>query len=168
MFGVLIFDTLPGLFIGIAISMALLALPVVGALRRGARAAAGPGFRYGGPEPPRRQSPSTPAVPVLRIEAGLFFANADPVARGRALPRPPARACGPSSSTPRRSRSSTSRRRRCSKSWPTSSTRAGVVLAMAQNVGQVRDFLEQTRVGTKLRFFDTIHEAVTALTPPGP
>ena len=43
--------------------------------------------------------------------------------------------------------------------------RAGVVLAMAQNVGQVRDFLEQTRVGTKLRFYDTIHEAVTALTP---
>ena len=85
MFGVLVFDTLPGLFIGIAISMPAAALPGVRALRRDARPAAwATGFRYGD-QSRHPDSVATPGVPVLRIEAGLFFANADPVARRRAL-----------------------------------------------------------------------------------
>jgi SulP family sulfate permease len=78
MLGVLVFDTLPGLFIGIAISLLLLlyrvSRPYVAVLGRV------PGTsdhfvdvaRHPEDEPP-------PGVAVLRVESGLFFANADHV-----------------------------------------------------------------------------------------
>jgi sulfate permease, SulP family len=78
MLGVLVFDTLPGLFIGIAVSLLLLlyraSRPHVAVLGR----------------PPRRAGPfgdlrrhrdyeAPDGIAVLRVEGGLFFANADTV-----------------------------------------------------------------------------------------
>jgi sulfate permease, SulP family len=75
--GVLVFDTLPGLFIGIAVSLVLLlhraSRPHIARLARSSGAGAWldldrhPGLR------------TDPAVLVLRVESGLFFANADHV-----------------------------------------------------------------------------------------
>jgi SulP family sulfate permease len=76
--GVLVFDTLPGLFIGIGVSLLLLlyrsSRPRVAVLGRvpGTRGQFGDVDRH----PENRQQPG---VRVLRVEGGLFFANADQV-----------------------------------------------------------------------------------------
>ena len=78
MFGVLLFDTLPGLFIGIGVSLLLLlyrsARPNVATLGRV------PG-RSGLWEDTARHADveQEPGVAVARVESGLFFANADHV-----------------------------------------------------------------------------------------
>jgi sulfate permease, SulP family len=78
MLGVLVFDTLPGLFLGVAISLLLLlyrvSRPYVAVLGRvqGARDHYADLARHPDDRPP-------PGVTVLRIESGLFFANADHV-----------------------------------------------------------------------------------------
>lgn len=78
MLGVLVFDTLPGLFIGIGVALLLLlyraSRPYVAEL--GALPGAADGF-----EDLRRHPDATrpEGVVVLRIESGLFFANADAV-----------------------------------------------------------------------------------------
>jgi high affinity sulfate transporter 1 len=74
--GVLIFDTLPGLFIGIAVSVLLLiyraSRPYVAVLGRV------PGSSEQFSDLDRHpENEVTPGVVVLRIESGLFFANAD-------------------------------------------------------------------------------------------
>lgn len=76
MLGVLVFDTLPGLFIGISMSLLLL-------LYRASR----PNVAVLGRTPDGRwvdleredDAVAQPGVAVLRVEAGLFFANADHV-----------------------------------------------------------------------------------------
>ena len=100
--GVLIFDTLPGLFIGIGVSLLLLlyraSRPHVAVLGRV------PSGHWVDLE--RGDAEAQPGVVVLRVEAGLFFANADHVRR----PSSPTRASPasrPSCSTPRRCRTST-------------------------------------------------------------
>jgi anti-anti-sigma factor len=78
LFGVLLFDTLPGLFIGIGVSLVLLiyrsARPHI------ARLGEAPGsvgqFNDLDRHPANRVQPG---VIVLRVEGGLFFANADAV-----------------------------------------------------------------------------------------
>jgi high affinity sulfate transporter 1 len=76
--GVLIFDTLPGLFIGIGVSLALLlyraSRPHIATLGRvpGTRDQYGDVARH--PE-----NETAEGVTVLRVESGLFFANADHV-----------------------------------------------------------------------------------------
>jgi SulP family sulfate permease len=80
LFGVLIFDTLPGLFIGIAVSLVLL-------LYRASRPRVAVLGRVPGTEDqyadvrgrPENQLPDH--ATILRVEAGLFFANADVVRR---------------------------------------------------------------------------------------
>jgi sulfate permease, SulP family len=78
MAGVLVFDTLPGLFLGITISLVLLlyrvSRPYVAQLGRvaGARDHYADLARHPDDRPP-------PGVVVLRVESGLFFANADHV-----------------------------------------------------------------------------------------
>jgi sulfate permease, SulP family len=78
LFGVLVFDTLPGLFIGIAVSLLLLlyraSRPNVAVLGRvpGAR-------RHWGDIERHQENEQVPGVVVLRVESGLFFANADHV-----------------------------------------------------------------------------------------
>jgi high affinity sulfate transporter 1 len=81
--GVTVFDTLPGLFIGIAISLLLLVYrasrPYVATLGL----EPGPDGRYSDID--RHPENITPEnIAVLRIESGLYFANADPV-RSRIL-----------------------------------------------------------------------------------
>jgi sulfate permease, SulP family len=74
--GVLVFDTLPGLFIGIAVSLLLLlyraSRPHIAVLGQvpGASGQYGDVRRH-----PENQQ--VPGVVVLRLESGLFFANAD-------------------------------------------------------------------------------------------
>ena len=76
--GVLVFDTLPGLFIGIGLSMLLLlyraSRPHVAVLGRV------PGSRDMYIDLERQPDNETdPGIVVLRVEGGLFFANADAV-----------------------------------------------------------------------------------------
>jgi SulP family sulfate permease len=76
--GVLVFDTLPGLFIGIAVSVLLL-------LYRASRpniAVLGQAAGTDSPFEDIKRNPDVAAVPgvvILRVESGLFFANADMV-----------------------------------------------------------------------------------------
>ena len=78
MLGVLVFDTLPGLFIGIAISLLLLLYRV--SRPRIAKLGAVPGGTGQYADVERHPENSEPdGVKVLRIEGGLFFANADSV-----------------------------------------------------------------------------------------
>jgi SulP family sulfate permease len=78
--GVLVFDTLPGLFIGIAVSLVLLlyraSRPYVAVLAR-TPSAPGPGMWVDVARSPH--GTPTPGVLVARVESGLFFANADHV-----------------------------------------------------------------------------------------
>jgi MFS superfamily sulfate permease-like transporter len=77
--GVLVFDTLPGLFIGVLVSLLLLlyraSRPHVAVLGQVPGAAVG---QYGDVRrhPENRQ---LPGIVILRLEIGLFFANADAV-----------------------------------------------------------------------------------------
>jgi sulfate permease, SulP family len=75
---VLLFDTLPGLFIGIGVSMLLLlyraSRPNVAVLGH-----AGDGARLWVDRDRHPESVTEPGVLVVRVEAGLFFANADHV-----------------------------------------------------------------------------------------
>ncbi len=78
MLGVLVFDTLPGLFIGIGVSMVLLlyraSRPRIAVLGR----VPGPDERYADVER-HPENAEVAGVRVLRVESGLFFANADTV-----------------------------------------------------------------------------------------
>jgi high affinity sulfate transporter 1 len=83
LFGVLIFDTLPGLFIGIGVSLLLLlyraSRPHVARLGR----VPGSDGQYGDLERhPDNKAPD--GIAILRVESALFFANADAV-RSRLL-----------------------------------------------------------------------------------
>jgi anti-anti-sigma factor len=76
--GVLIFDTLPGLFIGIAISLLLLiyraSRPHIAVLGKVPGTAGQYGDRERHPE-----NQEQPGIVILRVESDLFFANADAV-----------------------------------------------------------------------------------------
>jgi sulfate permease, SulP family len=77
MLGVLIFDTLPGLFIGIAVSLLLLlyrvSRPHVAVLGQV------PGTSQWADVAQHPEDETIPGVAILRAESGLFFANADHV-----------------------------------------------------------------------------------------
>jgi MFS superfamily sulfate permease-like transporter len=90
MFGVPLFDTLPGLVIGIVVSLLLLlyraSKPYVAELGRVEGVTAQYADRSRHPE-----NRAVPGIPVLRVESGLFFANADSVRTAiAAVPSPPA------------------------------------------------------------------------------
>lgn len=76
MLGVLVFDTLPGLFIGIGVSLLLLlyraSRPRVAMLGR----VPGTGDQWGDLER-HPENEAAGGIVVLRVESGLFFANAD-------------------------------------------------------------------------------------------
>ena len=143
LFGVLLFDTLPGLFIGIAVSVLLL-------VYRASRPNVAVLGRTVGPDPAwvdlarHPGAERVPDVEVVRVEASLFFANANHV---RARIRRIAESADPhavvlDAETTRRS---TPRARRCSPISRNPGQR-GTRLLVARDVGQVRDVLRHAAV----------------------
>jgi len=166
LFGVLIFDTLPGLFIGIGVSIALL-------LYRASR----PNIAVLGKVPGsdtdwsdvRRNADNkpVPGVAVLRVESGLFFANADAIRKdvlahavdgtkavvldGETVPFIDVTAA------------------QMLVAVAEDLERDGIRLLLARDVGQVRDILkrqEQGRQFPTIHAYPTVQDAVDAALEP--
>jgi sulfate permease, SulP family len=142
--GVLVFDTLPGLFIGIAVSLVLL-------LYRASRphvARLAPGTDPGSWLDLDRHPDLTPdpAVVVLRVESGLFFANADAVRdHVRAQLTPATRAVVLDAQTaPFVDVTATEMLNQLAADL----ARRDVTLTLAHPVGQIRDVLDRTAAGS--------------------
>jgi SulP family sulfate permease len=161
--GVLVFDTLPGLFIGIAVSLLLLLLyrasrPHVAVLGQ----VPGADGQYGDirRHPENRQ---VPGVVILRLESGLFFANADAVRDAiRAHAGPSTRAVVLDAETIPFVDVTAARMLML---LGADLDRQGVRLVVARDVGQVRDVLRRTEAELRLAAaYPTVKEAVEAVT----
>jgi sulfate permease, SulP family len=161
--GVLVFDTLPGLFIGIAVSLLLLlyraSRPHVAVLGQvpGADGHYGDILRH----PENRQAAG---IVVLRLESGLFFANADAVRdviRAHAA-EPGIRAVVLDAETIPYVDVTAAR---MLLQLGGDLEREDVRLVMARDIGQVRDVLRRTE-GERLPLsaYPTVREAIAALT----
>ena len=139
------------------------ALPRLATARRRARPLPGADPVSGRPRPPPRRPRRRRASSVLRVESGLFFANADHVrdaVPAHAAPAPP-----PSCSTPRpspfdrRDRGADARRAR-----RRTSTATAACWCVARDIGQVRDVLQPRRRGPGSRsgVYPTVDAAVEA------
>jgi sulfate permease, SulP family len=165
--GVLIFDTLPGLFIGIAVSLLLLlyraSRPNVAVLGRV------PGTPHHWTDVARNpDNERVPGVVVLRVESGLFFANSDHVrdaVRAR-VDEEKARAVVLDAQTvPFVDVTAAEMLNALQEDL----SGRGVSLLLARDVGQVRDVLRRTRPddGTsERRVFATVEKAVQAASSP--
>jgi SulP family sulfate permease len=160
MLGVMIFDTLPGLFIGIAISFLLL-------LYRASRPRV---LELGRPPGEERyddlerhpESQRVPAVVVLRIESGLFFANAESVRAEvrRAAGRSATKAVVLDAETIPFIDVSAAR---MLDELAGELQRDGVQLLLARDIGGVRDVLRKTGSDiSQARVYPTVRAAVTA------
>ena len=158
--GVLVFDTLPGLFIGIAVSFILLlyraSRPHVAELGRV------PGGRQFGDVARSADNEPVPGVSVLRVESGLFFANADAV-REQVLAH-----AGEgihavvidAETVPFIDVTAATMLTALADDL----ARDGVVLVLAREVGQVRDVLGLTEgSGPLIGVYPSVHEAVDAV-----
>ncbi|HEY8171130.1 MAG TPA: SulP family inorganic anion transporter [Candidatus Limnocylindria bacterium] len=161
LFGVLLFDTLPGLFIGIIVSFILLlyrtSRPNVAVLGRVPGVA--PQYADIARDP---DNTPVPGIAILRPESGLFFANADAVRDHirLAAAEPGTRAIVLDAA-----------------SMPfidiTAATmlsdvaddlaRDGIRFVMARDIGQVRDLLSVDTDAATLPAYATVREAVDAL-----
>jgi high affinity sulfate transporter 1 len=161
LFGVLLFDTLPGLVIGIVVSLLLLVYrssrPHVAELGR----VEGTVGQFADIER-HPENIATPEVAVLRVESGLFFANADAVRRAlkRRARRPGTRgivldaeAVAFVDVTAVRMLDELS----------ADLEREGQLLVIAHDLGQVGDLLAADRDVTNLRVVPTIDEAIEAV-----
>lgn len=161
MLGVMVFDTLPGLFIGIAVALILLLYrarkPHVATLGQ-----VGDDGRFEDTERHPDARP-VPGVTVLRIEGGIFFANAEAIRE-----RVRAAAAGDdvhavvidAESIP----SVDVEGARMLTGLAVSLEKEGVELAIARDLGQVRDVL--TKVGREElvpRMYAGVRQAVSAL-----
>jgi MFS superfamily sulfate permease-like transporter len=162
--GVLVFDTLPGLFIGIAVSLVLLlyraSRPYVAVLAR-TPSAPGPGMWVDVARSPH--GAPTPGVLVARVESGLFFANADHVReRLRALAAEhEARAVVLDAETvPFVDVTAAAMLRQLNADLE----RDGIRLLVARDVGQVRDVLAHTSGPSPT--YRTLDEGVAAALDP--
>jgi high affinity sulfate transporter 1 len=163
--GVLIFDTLPGLFIGIVVSLLLLlyraSRPYVAVLGQvpGRPGQFGDVLRH-----PENERP--PRVALLRVEGGLFFANADTVreaVRAHAA-EPGTRAVVLDAETAPYIDVSAAR---MLIQLAGDLRREGVELVIARDVGQVRDVLRRAEDSATLpRAFRTVPDALQAVTGP--
>jgi high affinity sulfate transporter 1 len=161
MLGVLIFDTLPGLFIGIAVSLLLLlyrvSRPHVAVLGQV------PGTSQWADVAQHPEDETIPGVAILRAESGLFFANADHVRvtineaataedihavvlDGETVPFVDVTAA------------------RMLDELTADLHRRGVRLVIARDVGQVRDVLAQSGgAGAAPEYFPSVRAAVDAV-----
>jgi len=163
--GVLVFDTLPGLVIGVVVSLLLLlyraSRPHVAVLGQvpGMPGQYGDLLRH--PE-----NTQTPGVALLRVEGGLFFANADtvrdavrahaaaPGTRAIVLDAEPAPFIDVSAA-------------RMLVQLNEDLQRSGVRLVIARDVGQVRDVLRRAEGGAALPpAYPTVQDAVEAVAEP--
>jgi len=163
MLGVLIFDTLPGLVIGIIVSLMLLlyrsSKPHIAELGR----VDTDGVAQYADRDRHPENHAVPGVPVLRVEAGLYFANADavrtaiksraaePGTRGVVLD---AEAIAFVDITAVRMLDELA----------DDLDRDGQQLVIAHDLGQVGDVLSAT-ADTNLQVVPTIDEAISAITP---
>lgn len=160
LFGVLVFDTLPGLVIGIAVSMLLLLYRVsrphvATVVKDGTRWVEATG------DADRRQ---LAGVKVVRVEAGLFFANADDVRdRITALADADIRVIVLDAETsPFIDVSAVSMLVELHDAL----ARKGIAFRIARDVGQFRDVIRAAAPGTDLQIFPTVAQAL-ADGPPG-
>jgi sulfate permease, SulP family len=162
--GVLVFDTLPGLFIGIADSLLLLlyrvSRPHTAVLGRVPGSDGRWADTAGHPE-----DQTVPDVTVLRVESGLFFANADHV---RATLQQAAAADGARAivldceTIPFVDVTAG----RMLNEVTADLQRQGVRLVLASDIGQVRDMLVLTgEANATPKYFASVQEAVTAVRP---
>jgi high affinity sulfate transporter 1 len=162
--GVLVFDTLPGLFIGIAVSLLLLlyraSRPHVAVL---GQVPGRPGHYGDVQRHPENQL--EPGVVLLRVEGGLFFANADTVRdaiRNAAGPGTTAVVLD-AETAPFVDVSAA----RMLVLLTGDLRRSRVELVIARDVGQVRDVLRRAETDAPLpRAYPTVREAVEAVTGP--
>jgi sulfate permease, SulP family len=158
--GVLFFDTLPGLFIGIIVSILLI-------LYRSSRPHIAPLGLQPGTEvyvdaERNRHAATTPGVEVARVESGMFFANADFIRTHiRALAsRPGTRAVVIDAETiPFVDVTSVKMLNELAETLDAE----GVRLALAKDIGQVRDLLPPERGSGTVEVYSTIDEAVAAM-----
>jgi sulfate permease, SulP family len=156
MLGVLIFDTLPGLFIGIAVSILLLiyraSYPHVATL---GKVAGSDQFTDVDRHP---ENATVAGVVIVRVDGSLFFANADSVA---AAIRAHAKAPGvravilDAEAIPFVDISAVNALKNASQSLKT----LGVRLVVAHDLGQVRDLF---RVGGADHLLDNVYPTVQA------
>jgi high affinity sulfate transporter 1 len=167
MLGVLVFDTLPGLFIGIATSLVLLVYrasqPNVAVLGR-PKAAQGHWVDL----ERHPEDEQVPGIVVLRVESGLFFANAEHVRTTlqRAI-GPDTRALVLDAQTvPFIDVTAAEMLLRLREDLAA----RGIALVMARGVGQVRDVLERSAGSDELLpgVYPTVSEAVAALQAAAP
>lgn len=161
MLGVLVFDTLPGLVIGIGVSLLLL-------LYRSSRPnVATLGQRAGGWVDLARSPDATPhpGVAVLRVESGLFFANTEHVRQAAmsAASSGGTRHC-PGQTMPFIDVLAT----QMLTELATTLRRDGVRLLVARDIGQVRDMLRVVGTGDFVPIFAIVDEAVAEADRPLP
>jgi sulfate permease, SulP family len=157
MAGVLAFDTLPGLFIGIGVSLLLLlyrtSRPRMAVL---GRVPGGSGQFADVANHPENEE--VPGVRVVRVEGGLFFANADAVRAHLREQAHDVRALVLDAETvPFIDVSAARMLYETARDLEAS----GVRLLIARDIGQVRDVLHRTE-DAPLRAFPTVREAVEA------
>lgn len=162
MLGVLLFETLPGLILGIAVSLLLL-------LYRASKPHVAELIRSGAGFVDRDAHPGgvpVPGIAVLRIESGLFFANADAV---RAAIRDAASRVGvhgvvlDAGATPFVDLTAV----RMLHDLGEDLDRSGVTLAIAHELGQVHDVLAAEGLDRGMPIYPTVEAAVAALGPSG-
>jgi MFS superfamily sulfate permease-like transporter len=164
MLGVLVFDTLPGLFIGISISFILLVYrssrPNVAVLGREPNM----GVFVDMARDPR--AAAVPGVVVLRPESGLYFANADAI-RARVLNEVERTGATAMVLDAQTVPSIDVTAVRMLDALAADLGRRGVRFALARDVGQVRDLLSRVTPDSPVRTYPTVRAAVAALTRSG-
>ena len=159
--GVTVFDTLPGLFIGIATSLIVLlywsSRPRVAELGRV------PGTHQWADVEQHPENEILPGVVVVRVDSGLYFANSDWVRTHlrRAAARPGTKAVVLDGGTaPFLDVTSAEMLGQAEDDLG----RRGVRLLLARDIGEVRDVLRSSDVGPQLqRTYPTVQEAVDAV-----
>jgi SulP family sulfate permease len=160
MLGVLVFDTLPGLFIGIAVSLLLLlyrvSRPNVAVLGQV------PGTTQWADIAQHPEDQTVPGVAILRVESGVFFANADHV---RVTINEAAAAEGvhavvlDAETVPFVDVTAA----RMLDELTADLRRRGVRLVIARDVGQVRDVLASSGDDAAPEYFPSVRAAVDAV-----
>jgi SulP family sulfate permease len=158
MLGVLIFDTLPGLFIGISVSLLLYraSRPHAAVLGR----VPGTTDQFADVERSAANTPS-PGIAVVRVDGGLFFANADAM-RSAVLSEVTDTTHAvvlDAETMPYIDVTAASMLVQLTEELE----RRGVKLVIARDIGQVRDVLETAPETVKARAYPTVQAAVEDL-----